>query len=221
MNTFLSRLLFRTAFLAAFAFSLEASVVQVQFVNAPTGVNDGADYVLPYAITVDGVPYSAICYDTADNIVDGQTWYANELTLAQAAASGFFGSSSDALALYEEVAWLSLQSYSSAADQIDLQYNIWNVFGGAPNGQPYAVEQGPGSYSAELAAAEETGYAGFDFSRVAFLVPVDSVAGSAPGQAFVIDPPAANAPEPGTSVLLGAGLLFGIASKRRLSRGTN
>jgi hypothetical protein len=225
MKTFLSNFLTGSFLLIAAASSLGASVVQVQFINAPTGTNDGSDYVLPYSITVDGVAFSAICYDTLDNITNGQTWSADELTLAQVATTNFFGTA-NTLANYEEVAWLSLQSYTSAADQIELQHNIWNVFGSGPGGVPYAVNEGPGSYSAALAAAQADNYAGYDFSHVAFLVPVGSVAGSAPGQAFVIDPTPAtstnvpDAPEPGTIVMLGGGLA-GIAVGWRRRRTVN
>jgi hypothetical protein len=198
---------------------LEASVVQVQFLSAPSGVNDGSDYVLPYAITVNGITKSAVCYDIFDNVVEGQTWYADELTVAQAANGGFFGDSPGDLSKYQEVGWLSLQTYATAADQIDLQHVIWNVFGDSPNGQPYAVDQSPDGYSAALASAKASGYQGFDFSRIAFLVPVDSIAGNAPGQAFVIDPPSSNTPEPGTVFTLGTGLLIvGAEAKRRRCR---
>jgi hypothetical protein len=219
MKKYLNNLLIGTALLIAAVSSLRADVVQVQFVGTPTGVNDGPDYVLPYAITVDGSAFPAICYDIFDNVVDGQTWSADELTLDQVATSDFFGTSSDTFEKYEEVAWLSLQSYTSVEGQIDLQHNIWNVFGGSP----YQVLQGPGSYSAGLAATEANGFAGVDFSNVAFLIPVGSVAGSAPGQAFIIDPPGAKngtavpAPEPGSIVILGSALaMIALGWRRRL-----
>jgi hypothetical protein len=198
---------------------LEASVVQVQFLSAPSGVTDGSDYVLPYAITVNGTTMAAVCYDIFDNVVAGQTWYADELTIAEAANSDFFGDSPDDLSKYQEVGWLSLQTYATTAEQIDLQHLIWNVFSDGPNGQPYMVDQSPDGYSAALASAKASGYDGFDFSPVAFLVPVDSIAGNAPGQAFVIDPPSSNTPEPGTVGTLGAGLLIvGTAAKMRRAR---
>ena len=218
MKTFLNNFLTRTVLLIAAASSLGASVVQVQFIDTPTGVSDGPDYVLPYAITVDGSAVSAICYDIFDNIVNGQTWSADELTLDQMATNDFFGPSSpDTFEKYKEIAWLSFQSYTSAADQIDLQHNIWNVFGG----NPYTVNTLPDSYSAALAVAKATSFAGTDFSNVAFLVPVDSAAGHAPGQAFIIDPPGAQnanvtAPEPGSIVMLGGGLaMIAIGWRRR------
>jgi hypothetical protein len=216
MKNFLNQSLIAALLVSGAMFTTQASVVQVKYVNPPTGVSDGADFVLPYAITIDGTATSAICYDNFDTIIEGQTWFANEFTLSDAVSSGFFPAASDTYSKYEEVAWLSLQSYTNAADQIDLQHNIWNVFGEASTGQPYTVQQGADSYSAALATAEADGYAGVDFSRVAFLQPVNSVAGSAPGQAFVIDPPASNAPEPATAAMLGSGLLLiGICTRKR------
>src|ERR1035441_3409652 len=70
--------------------SAHAGTVSVTFIGVPTGVNDGADYVLPYQLNVNGVLTNATCYDIFDNVVDGQSWTANALTFTQAAATGQF-----------------------------------------------------------------------------------------------------------------------------------
>ena len=78
----------------------------IEFLGTPTGVNDGADYVLPYEISIDGVNQLVACYDLEDNVSVGDDWQANILNLNEAAASGYFAGA-NALANYERVAWLS------------------------------------------------------------------------------------------------------------------
>jgi hypothetical protein len=123
-------------------FSAQADTINVTFADAPTGVNDGTDYVLPYLLTVNGAPVAATCYDIFDNVTGGQSWTANELTVNQAAATGQFSADADALAGYEEVGFLSQQITGSAQNQIDLQHDIWNIF--APG--TYSVTTGMQSY---------------------------------------------------------------------------
>jgi hypothetical protein len=181
----------------------------IEFLGAPTGVNDGKYYVTPYEISIDGVDQLVTCYDTFDDVTVGETWDADLLTLQQAAASGFFSSDPDALAGYERIAWLDAQSYQNAAEQIGLQYAIWSVFGTAPTTAESLT------YEADADAAAGSGYQGFSFSEVRFVEQVDGVPGQqGTAQAFVYwDPPPAtsSAPEPGTWALILSALLFGAA----------
>jgi hypothetical protein len=108
----------------------------IQFEGAPAAINDGQYYVTPYEITINGVDALVTCYDTFDGVNIGDTWDANLLTLGEAAASGFFSSDPNALARYEEVAWLEAQTYQNVAQEIGLQYAIWSVFGTAPGTRP-------------------------------------------------------------------------------------
>ena len=94
MNNLLSQSLVAALLISGATFTVEASVVKVEYIGPPTGVSDGADYVLPYAITIDGNATSAICYDTFDTITSNQTWFANEFTLSEAVSSGFFPATS-------------------------------------------------------------------------------------------------------------------------------
>ena len=188
--------------------SAHASTVSVTFAGAPTGVNDGADYVLPYQLNINGILTDATCYDIFDNVTGGESWTANALTLNQAAATGQFSGSGDSLSSYKEVGFLSLQTTNSPQDQIDLQHDIWNVFAAGT----YTVTTGMQHYLDLLATPA---YANFDFGRVLFL---EDVNGTGRAQAFVIDPPTAS-PEPGTIMLMGAGaLLIGIGRIRRQKR---
>jgi hypothetical protein len=188
--------------------SAHAGTVKVTFVGTPTGVNDGASYVMPYQLKIDGVLTNATCYDIFDSVTGGQTWTANELTLTQAAATGQFSGDADSLADYKEVGFLAQQATNSAQNQIDLQHDIWNVFAAGT----YSVTKGMQDYLNLLATPA---YTNFNFSGLLFLEDV-SCRGRA--QAFVIDPPTAS-PEPGTVVLMGAGaLLIGIGRIRRQKR---
>jgi hypothetical protein len=187
------------------AFSAAAETVSVTFLGADTGVNNGADFVLPYQLSIDGVTTDATCYDILDSVVLNQTWTANVWTAAQAATMGQFSNEPNAAAGYDEIAFLSQQATSSPQNQIDLQEDIWNVFGG----NEFTVTSGMQSY---LNLLNTSAYTNFDFSSVEFLEDADQSAGRA--QAFVIPSSSPGlgsntaAPEPGTMTLLAAGLLL-------------
>ena len=188
--------------------SAHAGTVPITFVDAPTGVNDGADYVMPYLLNINGVLTNATCYDIFDTVTGGQSWTANELTLSQAAATGQFSSDANSLTDYKEVGFLSQQATNSAQNQIDLQHDIWNVFAAGT----YHVTTGMQHYLDLLATPS---YTNFDFNKVLFL---EDVSRRGRAQAFVIEPPTAS-PEPGTIVLMGAGaLLIGVGTIRRQKR---
>jgi hypothetical protein len=188
--------------------SARADSVSVTFVGAPTGVNNGVDYVLPYLLTVNGVQTDATCYDIFDDVTDGQSWTANELTVNQAAAGGQFSQDANALQGYEDIGFLSQQTTSSPQNQIDLQEAIWNVF--APG--TYAVTDGMQAY---LNLLTTSAFTNFDFNTVRFLEDVNQ--GSGRAQAFVIDPP--DAPEPSTLAMMGgAALMIGFGGMKRMKR---
>jgi hypothetical protein len=190
-----------------------AGATTINFLGTPTGVNDGIYYVLPYQLAIDGVTQNVVCYDFLDDVSIGDTWQANILSLAGAASSGFFPTST--LATYERVAWLAAQTYTSAAEQVGLQHAIWNVFGSvAETAESLFYEQ-----AADSAAA--TGYAGVDFSGFRFIQEAGAVSGgSNTEQAFVYQAAgipangfASAIPEPETMTLFAAGILLLIAGK--------
>ena len=213
----------RIAQIAALVLTLGslAGASTIQFVGAPTGINDGSFYVLPYQVTIDGRTQLVTCIDFLDDVNFGDVWQANLLTTAQAAASGFFGAAGT-LGAYERTAWLSAQTYSNTAQQIGLQHAIWNVFSSVSS-TPETV-----SYAASADAAAASGYANFDFSGFRFIQEVGAVAGGAgTKQTFVfrtspISPstPTADsaAPEPDTLGLIGAGLVLLGLVRRRLNK---
>jgi hypothetical protein len=181
----------------------------IEFMGAPTGVNDGIDYVLPYQVTIDGMLQDVACFDSLDSVGPGDIWQANVLDLSDAAASGFFADGS--LASYERVAWLSAQPYSDVLEQIGLQYAIWNVFDSVT--RTTAAEE---SYSSAADAAAANNYAGFDFGVFRFIQEIGATAGaSGTEQAFVFDPPPSSGPEPSTVILFGSGILLLVVGRLR------
>jgi hypothetical protein len=204
----------------ALGISAQADTVSITYIDAPTGVTNGSDYVAPYLLSINGVQTDATCYDFFDNIVGGQSWTANELTLSQAAESGQFSKDANAVTGYEDVGFLSQQSTSTAqsqvalqqstsVNQIALQQDIWNVF----DPGKFAVSPAMQDY---LNLLTTSAFTNFDFNSVLFLEDVNQGTGRA--QAFVIDP--SPTPEPGTVAMMGGGaLLFGIGmiKRRKLS----
>jgi hypothetical protein len=208
------------------AASQASQIATVTFVGTPTGVNDGVFNVTPYEITIDtgSGPVSQLvtCYDTLDEVGYGDVWVTNLLSLAEVSTTGYFSSLPDALADYEEVAWLSSQGYANTDQQVALQHAIWNVFGSAPANQNPAQDSYLAAYQSGVAAAALGGYSNFDFSDFVFIEKL----GDAPGQpgtkqAFIytgIQPNLSQTPEPGTWVMIAGGLALVVVSRRRFSR---
>ena len=146
--------------------SAEASTVSVTFLGADTGVNNGTDFVLPYQLSIDGVTTDATCYDILDGVSLGQTWTANVWPTPEAILEGQFSGEPNAATGYDEVAFLSQEATNSAQDQIDLQEDIWNVFGG----NQFPVTSGMQSYLDLLGTAA---YTNFNFGSVVFLEDAD------------------------------------------------
>ena len=178
----------------------------IQYVGAPTGINDGSYYVLPYEVTIDDARQLVVCYDIYDEVTSGDVWQAELLNLDQAASSGFFPIPAGALADYQKVAWLDAQTYSTPAQQIGLQYAIWDVFG------TYGSTPESLAYTAAADAEAAVGYAGFSFNGVRFIQQVSASAGQGgTEQAFVFWEAQSNEtgalPEPGTILLFGLGMI--------------
>ncbi len=185
--------------------SAEAETVSVTFLGADTGVSNGTDFVLPYQLLIDGITTDATCYDILDGVSSGQSWIANVWTTPEAILYGQFSGEPNATEGYDEIAFLSQQTTNSAQDQIDLQEDIWNVFGG----NQFTATPGMLTY---LALINTPAYSNFNFSSVMFLEDANQeipraqafvVSSSTPGLTTTVP-----TPEPGTMALLAGGLLL-------------
>lgn len=202
--------------------------------------------VTPYEVVInDGsgpVVQIVTCYDNVDDIsptdppppLDYQ-----ELGIGDVLSFGMFQSFPSSLQGYQSVAWLSAQTYSTQAQQVGLQYAIWDVFGqrpdeGCPSGgkcvnlsglgssvDPLSARAAYDSYESQLTAELALvggAFSNFDFSHTIFLEPTTgAVGGSSTTQPFVfaITPGGGNqttTPEPGTIVMIGSGLLCLLSS---------
>lgn len=209
---------------------LQAGTITVTFAGAGTGVNDGVYYVMPYQILLDqgsgAHRTDVICYDVFDDVRVGDSWTANLLDLADAASYGYFSARPQALASYEEIAWLSVQSYSNKDQQVALQHAIWDVMGSSPLEQNARQRADLAAWQDAAMAAALGGYAGFDFSHIGFIEQVGGVVGgTGTEQAFVYSSPVAlgttpsgsgATPEPGTIALFGCGALLLLMYRRRM-----
>lgn len=189
--------------LLALAITITANASSLITLTGVQGTSDGADYVLPYHLTIQGIQnsaggdtFDATCYDFFDTMSIGESWQANLLTVDQAATSGKFAGDPDALSNYKLVAALS-SFYTPATTpqgQIDLQHAIWDVF---DPGQ-FTVDAGMHGY-----LDQANGISGsLDYANFVF------VESTVPGiQEFVIDPvPVSDTPEPGTLLMALGGM---------------
>jgi hypothetical protein len=184
-------------------------------------VSDGVDYVLPYQLTIGGVEINAVCYDFFDEVQLGETWWANELTLDQAAAAGQYSGVNNALNSYEKVAWLSSQATPTPQSQIDLQHIIWNIF----DAGQFSVTTGMADYMRELAVAQSS-FSDSSFASYSFIEAPGISGTNGHPQAFVIQLPGGSGetgqgptPEPDSVVLLVVGLgLIGVPTIQRFRR---
>ncbi len=196
------------------------SLATITFLGAPTGANDGSYFVLPYQISIqegsnEPVIQNVICYDTHDEVSYGETWSADLLSLNEAVTSGYFSNTADPLLGYEEVAWLSGQSYTDTDSAVALQHAIWDVFGTAPADQNSNQDNDLAAYEAALTAAIPT-FTTSEFSNTVFVeeVPPAEPGGDGTAQAFVFgvlgngNNGNFGLPEPSTPILAGSGLVL-------------
>jgi PEP-CTERM motif len=168
-----------------------------------TGVNSvqqGGVAVGPATGTVNGTPITMVCDDFGHHVSGGQTWTATISTFADLSAARFAGLP-NALARYQQAAWLFDQFAVNPTASGDIQFAIWSLF--TPS---TPVQAGALSW---LDLAKKQNLSNFDFSGFRVFTPVDGSPSSP--QEFIAKLPGAPVPEPATLALLGSGLA-GLAS---------
>ena len=108
----------------------------------------------PYTGTMDGTPVPLYCGDWANDVLVGQGWEANlsPITAGAVLTDTRYGSMTDALALYQQAAWLTLQYVSQPTSQWgDINATIWQLFNSATAPVPSAwwwLDQARANYTA-------------------------------------------------------------------------
>jgi hypothetical protein len=214
----------RSLAICAVALCLSTNLFAVSVEMTFDGVN-GAQafgyYVSPYFGTMDGTPVELFCVDFANEVQFGEQWDANLTPITSGAdlSDTRWGAEPDALALYEQAAWLSLQFATQPVSQYaDIQATMWQLFySGAPSpGSSYWLDQA------------QSNYASIDYGDFAIVTNTGPVRQSGQVQEFLTQLPSNMAfqpsgqtqsniaPEPGTLAMIGLALAgAGWVGRRR------
>jgi hypothetical protein len=204
--------LFSTFLIAAAALTA-APITQVKLVNAGSPVDtvsrvtiDGVTKynvdIGPYTLSINGANTAAMCIDFFDDSNVGDVWNASVTQVGSSNLSNTYHPSYGQE--YEEEAYIFSQITKSGADRTGLQEAAWDIMAYGITNSSYKYLIGDNSYiDAALADYNKINLSGFEIIS-------DTVAGCE--QEFIVD-----APEPGSLLLLSAGLLaaFGAAMWRR------
>lgn len=168
-----------------------------------TGVNSAAQggyAVGPATGTVNGTSIAIVCDDFAHHVAVGQTWTAT-VSMFSDLSKARFANLPDALAKYQQAAWLFDQFALNPSATGDIQFAIWGLFTPSTPATAGALNW--------INIVKGINLSDYDFSGFRFYTPVDCSKTSP--QEFIAKIPAAPVPEPTTLVLLGGGLA-GIAA---------
>lgn len=109
---------------------LQANPIQATFVGV-NGLIDFGYYVGPYYGRLDRQSVVLNCVDFANDVSFGQQWAVNlsHINTQTDLANTRFGNRPDALQLYQEAAWLTLQyALNPSSAYGDIQATIWQLF---------------------------------------------------------------------------------------------
>jgi len=207
--------LFTTFLIAAAALSA-APITQVKLVNAGTPLDvvnkvtiDGTTKwnvdIGPYTLQMNGQNMAAMCIDFFDESNVGDTWSAYVTQVGSSNLSNTYHPTDGQE--YEEEAYIYSQIIAPGADRTGLQEAAWDIMAYGITNSSYKYLIGDNSYiDAALSNYNKINLSGYEIVS-------DTVAGCE--QEFLVA-----APEPGSLMLLGAGLLvaFGVAGAQRRRR---
>ena len=203
--------------------NLFAAPVEMVFGGANGAAAFGV-YLSPYYGTMDGTPVQLFCVDFANEVQPGEQWDANLTPIAAGAdlSDTRWGAEPDALTLYEEAAWLSLQLASQPVGQYaDIQATMWQLFySAAPSpSSPFWLDQA------------QINYASGDYGNFVIITNTGPVQQFGQVQEFLSEMPVKLpfqpfdqtqlnlAPEPGTQAMIGLALVgAGWLGRRRRTR---
>ena len=181
-----------------------AGPVKINFTGFSAG---GWQTGYPYYATVNGGSViDVMCDDWYHGGLPGQTWQANYTNLGSKDLSTLrFNQMPGALTLYEEAAWLLLQTEVTPRNQwMAINFTVWNIF------DPNAPTEG--TYWLTLAQREAAlGFPGVNFNSIAIYTPVNQYDRDPNGPQELLT----IVPEPSTLLLLGSGPA-GLLSRKRL-----
>ncbi len=212
----------------AAAATASAGPVTLTLNNGGTDVMAGV-YVGPYNFTSSSGSLQLICDDYVDEVYPGESWTATTSTLSPLASGLKFTGSNGTLTQYEEAAWLAQQIFalgpanSSNDAQIGyLQYALWDIFTCGPTGLSSATCASAGFTGTNFAGVTTAfdnamnDYSTGNYSDVVIYTPTGTPtpAGDGPPQEYI---GIISTPEPGSLLLIGAGLFSLAAFRRRLS----
>jgi|SRR5271156_2539945 len=228
MKRFSGALLLAVLLFAVPAALADETPVTMTFAGV-NGINDGAYFVSPYSGLMSSNGQNTLvtlfCDDFNNDVTWNQTWqayvtplsssdlsntrYGNSLDVALLLGTDPFYSTYTAAQLYAQAAWLTEQfnQYltSNPGQVIALQYAIWDLFD--PNAPTNAAAQ------AWILSAEQN-YGSVNLNNFEVVTNVGPLSLTGQVQEFIIP-----TPEPGTFLLLGAGLLVLLFSGRRKGAG--
>jgi hypothetical protein len=193
-----THLIFLGLALCCLSTAVKASPVEMSL----TGVN-GAQafgvYVGPYYGTMNGTVDEIYCVDILNHAYIGEYWEANltPITAGADLSETRFGSLADALKLYQEAAWLTLQYQFQPSSQYgDIQATIWQLLSSS--------EFTPSSSFWSNEALNN--YTSCDYTNFRIVTNLGPVQPSGQVQEFLTQV-ASPVPEPGTNLLIGFALV--------------
>jgi hypothetical protein len=177
-----------------------------------SGVYQGGYAGGPRAVTIDGLPAELVCDDFVGDVSVGQVFTATVSTFDTLSGVRFQQATPAAtLQLYDEAGFLYDQTLAAPSSEWgNLQYALWAVFDPAVESLPGFTTTGatPSSYWLNLAQTQT--YTPDEFSNVVIYTPTDGKTQELIGSVTT--------PEPGSVVLLGAGLLLIAVLRYKLRR---